>query len=91
MGHVVSACVTMFSGFLIAAIFGWKLTLLLLFAVPFIAGAAYQQNMILKKNQTRDYRLMDIAGRVSLPYIYTYTTISIIYLWRVVRYRRGAG
>lgn len=78
MGHVVSACVTMFSGFLIAAIFGWKLTLLLLFAVPFIAGAAYQQNMILKKNQTRDYRLMDIAGRIATECVQNVRTVQAL-------------
>lgn len=52
------------SGILIAFIFGWKLSILLIVGVPFIAGAAYQQNMILKKNQFRDSRLMEIAGRV---------------------------
>ncbi len=64
IGHVVSAFVTMVSGLSIAMYFGWKLGLLLLLGVPFIAGAAYHQNKILKKNQLRDCRLMEMAGRV---------------------------
>lgn len=55
----------MVSGFAIALHFGWKLTLVLCFGAPFIAGATYQQNMILKKNQIRDTKLMETAGRVS--------------------------
>lgn len=65
VGHVITAIVTMVSGFAIALYFGWKLTLVLCFGVPFIAGATYQQNLILKKNQIRDSKLMDTAGRVS--------------------------
>lgn len=64
VGHMITASVTMGSGIFIAFLFGWKLAMLLIFGVPFIAGAAYQQNMILKKSQFRDSRLMEIAGKI---------------------------
>lgn len=56
---------TLIAALLIAFLFGWKLALLLVIAVPFIAGASYQQMMILRRNQRRDAELMNDAARVS--------------------------
>ena len=64
VGHVLTAVVTMGAGLIIAVIFGWKLTLILSVSVPFIAGATYQQNRILKRHQIQDARHMDVAGKV---------------------------
>lgn len=55
---------TLFAALFIAFLFGWKLALLLVVAVPFIAGASYQQMMILRRNQRRDAELMNEAARV---------------------------
>ena len=71
---MITACVTMGSGVFIAFLFGWKLAVLLIFGVPFIAGAAYQQNMILKKSQFRDSRLMEIAGKVNTKETFKFLT-----------------
>ena len=64
-GQVIGAIVTLLAALLIAFLFGWKLALLLVIAVPFIAGASYQQMMILRRNQRRDAELMNDAARVS--------------------------
>lgn len=63
-GQVMSAVVTITSAVCIAFIYGWKLAMVLVIAVPFIIGAGYQQQMSLRKNQRRDAKFMDEAGRV---------------------------
>lgn len=65
-GQVIGAIVTLLAALLIAFLFGWKLALLLVVAVPFIAGASYQQMMILRRNQRRDAELMNDAAKVLL-------------------------
>lgn len=63
-GQVMSAIVTITTAVCIAFIYGWKLALVLVLAVPFIIGAGYQQQMSLRKYQRRDAKFMDEAGRV---------------------------
>lgn len=57
--------------------YGWKLACMLLIGVPLIAGAAYQQTLIIRRNQLRDLKLMDSAGRVSNILIYYYFFIKL--------------
>lgn len=63
-GQVMSAVVTLGMAVIIAFIYGWKLAIVLAFAVPLIIGAGYQQQMGLRKHQRRDAKFMDEAGRV---------------------------
>lgn len=63
-GQVMSAVVTLLIAICIALIFGWKLAIVLSLSVPLIVGAGYQQQMGLRKNQRRDAKFMDEAGRV---------------------------
>ena len=56
---------TLIAALSIAFLNGWKLALLLVVGAPVIAGASYQQMMILRRNQRRDTELMDSAGRVA--------------------------
>lgn len=63
-GQVMSSIVTLTIAISIALIYGWKLAIVLGLAVPLIIGAGYQQQMGLRKNQRRDAKFMDEAGRV---------------------------
>lgn len=64
-GQVMSAVVTLATAVGIAFVYGWKLAIVLAFAVPLIIGAGYQQQMGLRKHQRRDAKFMDEAGRVN--------------------------
>lgn len=64
VGQILSTIVTLISALIIAFVFGWKLAIVLVLAVPFIAGAAYKQVMLVQKSQNRDSECMDKAGRV---------------------------
>jgi len=54
---------------MIAFTFGWKLAIVLVLGVPFIAGAAYKQLTLVQKSQNRDTECMDEAGRVIIKLI----------------------
>ncbi|XP_026274262.1 ATP-dependent translocase ABCB1-like isoform X2 [Frankliniella occidentalis] len=75
-GQVIGAIVTLLAALVIAFIFGWKLALLLVVAVPFIAGASYQQMMILRRNQRRDAELMNDAARVASESVTNIRTVQ---------------
>ncbi|XP_034242655.1 ATP-dependent translocase ABCB1-like isoform X2 [Thrips palmi] len=77
-GQVIGAFVTLFAALLIAFLFGWKLALLLVVAVPFIAGASYQQMMILRRNQRRDAELMNEAARVASESVSNIRTVQAL-------------
>lgn len=77
-GQVIGAIVTLFAALFIAFLFGWKLALLLVVAVPFIAGASYQQMMILRRNQRRDAELMNEAARVASESISNIRTVQAL-------------
>jgi len=62
---VIGAVVTLVVALLIAFLAGWKLALLLVISVPFLAGASYHQMMLLRRNQRRDMELMADAGKVA--------------------------
>jgi len=63
-GQVMSSIVTLTIAICIALFYGWKLAIVLGISVPLIVGAGYQQQMGLRKNQRRDAKFMDEAGRV---------------------------
>jgi ABC-type multidrug transport system fused ATPase/permease subunit len=63
-GQVLSAIVTLVSALSIAFMFGWKLALLLMIAVPILVFASYQLTLINRRYQQRDDNLMDLAGKV---------------------------
>lgn len=77
-GQVIGAIVTLLAALLIAFLFGWKLALLLVIAVPFIAGASYQQMMILRRNQRRDAELMNDAARVASESVTNIRTVQAL-------------
>lgn len=52
------------AGLAIAFSTGWKLSLVLMIAVPIIAGAAFKQARLLRRYQKRDAKFMDDAGQV---------------------------
>lgn len=60
----MSAITTLTTAVIIAFIYGWKLSMVLVFTVPLIVGAGYLQQMGFRKNQRRDAKFMDEAGRV---------------------------
>lgn len=63
-GQVMSSIVTIAIAIGIAFFYGWKLAMVLGLSVPLVIGAGYQQQMSLRKNQRRDAKYMDEAGRV---------------------------
>lgn len=75
-GQIVSSMVTLLSGIVIAILFGWKLALLLLVAVPCLIGAAYEQTMVLRRYQRRDFKLMDDAGKVASECVQNIRTVQ---------------
>ncbi|XP_063233028.1 ATP-dependent translocase ABCB1-like isoform X2 [Bacillus rossius redtenbacheri] len=75
-GQVLGAFVTLLAAMLIAFLYGWKLALLLTIAVPVIAGASYQQMLIIRRNQRRDAELMDEAGRVASESVQNIRTVQ---------------
>ena len=63
-GQVIIALVTLVSAFTIAFLYGWKLALLLMIAVPILVFASYQLALISRRYQLQDNNLMDLAGKV---------------------------
>ncbi|KAE9524995.1 hypothetical protein AGLY_015045 [Aphis glycines] len=75
-GQVMSAVVTLTIAICIALIFGWKLAIVLSLSVPLIVGAGYQQQMGLRKNQRRDAKFMDEAGRIATESVQNVRTVQ---------------
>lgn len=75
-GQVMSAIVTLTIAICIALIFGWKLAIVLSFSLPLIVGAGYQQQMGLRKNQRRDAKFMDEAGRIATESVQNVRTVQ---------------
>ncbi|VVC36193.1 Hypothetical protein CINCED_3A013935 [Cinara cedri] len=75
-GQVMSAVVTLTTAVIIAFIYGWKLAIVLALAVPLIIGAGYQQQMGLRKNQRRDAKFMDEAGRIATESVQNVRTVQ---------------
>ena len=63
-GQVLGALVSLVSAFTIAFLYGWKLALVLMIAVPILVVASYQMTLISRRYQLRDNNLMDLAGKV---------------------------
>jgi len=78
-GQVMSSAVTLIIAVCIAIIYGWKLAIVLGLAVPLIICAGYQQQMGLRKNQRRDAKFMDEAGRVIYNIRLYYNNARIFY------------
>ncbi|KAK7863891.1 hypothetical protein R5R35_007224 [Gryllus longicercus] len=77
-GQMLGALVTLAAALAIAFCHGWKLALLLLVAVPILAGAAYQQMMILRRTQRRDAELLEEAGKVASESIQNIRTVQAL-------------
>ncbi|XP_065339675.1 ATP-dependent translocase ABCB1-like isoform X2 [Cloeon dipterum] len=75
-GMVLSALVTLVAALIIAVINGWKLALLLLFAVPLLIMSSYQQTMLLRRHQRRDADLFDQAGRIATESVQNVRTVQ---------------
>ncbi|XP_022171475.1 multidrug resistance protein 1B-like isoform X2 [Myzus persicae] len=75
-GQVMSSIVTLTIAISIALIYGWKLAIVLGLAVPLIIGAGYQQQMGLRKNQRRDAKFMDEAGRIATESVQNVRTVQ---------------
>jgi len=76
VGQVISSVVTLIIAVCIALIYGWKLAIVLGLAVPLIIGAGYQQQMGLRKNQRRDAKFMDEAGRIATESVQNVRTVQ---------------
>nr|CAD7444165.1 unnamed protein product [Timema bartmani] len=77
-GQVLGALVTLVAAMLIAFLYGWKLALLLMIAVPVISFAGYQQMLIIRRNQRRDAELMNEAGRVASESVQNVRTVQAL-------------
>nr|CAD7402029.1 unnamed protein product [Timema poppensis] len=77
-GQVLGALVTLVAAMLIAFLYGWKLALLLMVAVPVISFAGYQQMLIIRRNQRRDAELMNEAGRVASESVQNVRTVQAL-------------
>ncbi|XP_060852924.1 ATP-dependent translocase ABCB1-like isoform X2 [Rhopalosiphum padi] len=75
-GQVMSSAVTLIIAVCIAIIYGWKLAIVLGLAVPLIICAGYQQQMGLRKNQRRDAKFMDEAGRIATESVQNVRTVQ---------------
>ncbi|XP_075237871.1 ATP-dependent translocase ABCB1-like [Lycorma delicatula] len=75
-GHLVSAGVTLMAALTIAFIYGWQLACMLLIGIPLIAGASYHQTAIIRRNQLRDLKYMDNAGRVASECVSNIRTVQ---------------
>ncbi|KAL5240368.1 hypothetical protein ACI65C_007778 [Semiaphis heraclei] len=75
-GQVISSIVTLTIAISIALFYGWKLAIVLGLAVPLIIGAGYQQQMGLRKNQRRDAKFMDEAGRIATESVQNVRTVQ---------------
>jgi ABC-type multidrug transport system fused ATPase/permease subunit len=64
VGQVLGAFVTLVAGFIIAVLYGWKLALLLMIALPILVYASYRLHLINRCYQELDNNLMDLAGKV---------------------------
>nr|CAD7571377.1 unnamed protein product [Timema californicum] len=77
-GQVLGALVTLVAAMLIAFLYGWKLALLLMVAVPVISFAGYQQMLVIRRNQRRDAELMNEAGRVASESVQNVRTVQAL-------------
>ncbi|XP_016656026.1 multidrug resistance protein 1A isoform X3 [Acyrthosiphon pisum] len=75
-GQVMSSIVTLTIAICIALFYGWKLAIVLGISVPLIVGAGYQQQMGLRKNQRRDAKFMDEAGRIATESVQNVRTVQ---------------
>nr|XP_042899922.1 uncharacterized protein LOC107456703 [Parasteatoda tepidariorum] len=80
IGSVLSAIVTLLSSIVIAFIFGWKLALALMLAVPLLLLSGVLQMKTLKGNQKRDAELMADAGNVACEAIENIKTVQSLTL-----------
>jgi ABC-type multidrug transport system fused ATPase/permease subunit len=64
VGQVLGAFVTLAAGLTIAVLYGWKLALLLMIALPILVFASYRLKLINRRYQRLDNHLMDLAGKV---------------------------
>jgi ABC-type multidrug transport system fused ATPase/permease subunit len=75
-GQVLSVLVTSVTAFTISFVYGWKLALMLIIAVPLLVFASYYLHRINRRYQQRDNNLMDLAGKVASESILNIRTVQ---------------
>ncbi|GBN19928.1 Phosphatidylcholine translocator ABCB4 [Araneus ventricosus] len=76
IGLVLSSSVTLVTSIIIAFIFGWKLALALLVAMPILLASGSVQLKMLKGNQKRDAELMAKASEIASEAIENVKTVQ---------------
>ncbi|XP_064599295.1 ATP-dependent translocase ABCB1-like isoform X2 [Liolophura sinensis] len=76
LATIIQSAVSLVAGLVIAFIFGWELSLVVMGTVPILAIAGFIQMRVVQGNQKRDSGLMEDAGKIASEAIDNVKTVQ---------------